>query len=206
MPLILEDTIKNLSLVIFKEKMPHTCIETVVPGTSCFTVTCTTAPHMRMAACVCKMWRKDFQKYVKMELLTRTARIHVVGSKQALKICNCDEYADPWDIPKESKRAYYLRLDQKHVFSMTFIRRRVAHSADATVSQFSPAHELLAQYRGPEEPGKIWPVYTIEIPRVCWVPASVISDEARTEYQAWHPAQLVALRQWLAEQYAELLL
>ena len=99
MPMILEDTMKNLSLVIFKEKMDHHGIEIVVPDTHCFTVRSTTAPHMRMTACVCKMWHKDFNKYVKMELITSAVRIHLVGGRKALDICNCDEYEDPWDIP-----------------------------------------------------------------------------------------------------------
>ena len=133
--------------------------------------------------------------------MKRTARIHVVGGRKALDLCNCDEYAEPWDIPSSSTWACYLYLEQKHIFSVTLTRRRVAHSAEASVSQFSPAHELLAQYRGPEKAGSIWPVYTVEIPRVCWVPASVISAEERSEYQTWRGAQSAALGAWLVGQY-----
>ena len=46
----LEDTLKNLSLAVFKGTMPWACIESVVAETRCFRVTCTRAAHMRVAA------------------------------------------------------------------------------------------------------------------------------------------------------------
>jgi hypothetical protein len=215
MPITLEDTTQVMFLAMFGKRWPYPCREATTPGTRTYTIypnggTHTwPVTHTQKVAAVCKMWHAKIKEHLQLQLCWTAAHIHESAVDRALKMCNIDYYKDHWnfpEIPRVSTSYSYLYLDEEQVFSVTFTRRRVAHSAEAGVSQFSPAHELLAQYRGPEEPGKIWPVYTIEIPRVCWVPASVISDEARTEYQAWHPAQLEALRQWLAVQYAELLL
>ncbi len=66
-----EDTQEILSKVIFRVVIPMRSTESNVrhdrPGKS-LTITCTPAPHMVLAARVCKMWRDDFKKYLKTEL------------------------------------------------------------------------------------------------------------------------------------------
>ena len=140
---MLEDTKQVLSSAIFRGQMrypcmmsPAWCILRPYPPDCTFTTTTKTEPQMRMAAAVCKKWREDFQKYVETQLSAFTARTHECAVKTALNLCNCDDYNDKWNIPLVSTLTYHLYLDQKQVLSVTFTRRHVAHSADATVSQF----------------------------------------------------------------------
>lgn len=199
-----EDVTQAISPFIFSGyisypgiEFPAKCYLPPHPPHCTYTVTATTAPHMRMAACVCKKWREAFQKYVETNLRARTADIHRAAVSMALRLCKCDHYADGY-MPNISTFTYHLYLDQQQVFSVTLTRQRVAHSANK--------HEFLAQYGGPEKPDRtsVWPVHTIKIPRSCWILRDFISDEQRVEYLAWRDTQLVTLPKWLEDQHAML--
>jgi hypothetical protein len=206
MPMILEDTTQVMALAMFRKKWPYPCREATTPGTRTYTIypnggTHTwPVTHTHKVAAVCKMWHAKIKENLQLQLCWVTALIHESAVDRALKMCNIDYYKDHWnfpEIPRVSTSYSYLYLDEEQVFSVTFTRRRVAHSADA--------HELLAQYGAPEKPGSSpWPVHTIELPAACWIPRSVISPEQRAEFEAWRAAQLAALPQWLGEQHKAL--
>ena len=212
MPITLEDTTHAMALAMFGKKWPYPCREATTPGTRTYTIypngygwthtqTVASGHNTHKVAAVCKMWHAKIKEHLQLQLCWTAALIHESAVNRALKMCNSDFYENHWEfpgIPLVSTSRSYLYLDEEQVFSVTFTRRRVAHSADAT-------HELLAQYGGPEKPGSSpWPVHTIELPAACWIPRSVVSSEQRAEFQAWRATQLAALTQWLAEQHKAL--
>ena len=200
MPITLEETAQVMALAMFGKKWPCPCREAVTPGTSTYTIYTNARTHTHKVAAVCKMWRAEVKEHLQLQLRWTTNLLHESAVNRALNMCNCDWYKNHWDfpeLPRVSTSQSYLYLDEEQVFSATFTRRRV--------SQFSPAQELLAQYGGPETPGRSpWPVKTIYIPTVCWIPRSVASPEQRAELEAWRATQLAALTQWLGEQNAAL--
>ena len=216
MPITLEDTTQVMALAMFGKKWPYPCRVATTPGTRTYTIYPNGGTHTwpvthtqkvasvhntHKVAAVCKMWHAKIKEHLQLQLCRVTARLYETAVDRALKRCNSDFYENHWEfpeIPLASTSRSYLYLDEEQVFSVTFTRRRVAHSADAT-------HELLAQYGGPEKPGSSpWPVHTIELPAACWIPRSVISPEQRAEFEAWRATQLAALPQWLGEQHAAL--
>jgi hypothetical protein len=202
MPITLEDKTHAMALVMFGKKWPYPSRQTTTPGTRTYTIYLNGYgwTHTPKLAAVCKMWHAEVKQQLQLQLCWTATHIHESAVDRALKMCNSAYYENHWEfpeIPLDSTSRSYLYLDEEQVFSVTFTRRRV--------SQFAPAQELLAQYGGPQQPGSSpWPVKTIYIPTVCWIPRSVVSPEQRAECEAWRATQLAALPQWLGEQHAAL--
>ncbi len=207
MPITLEDTTHAMALAMFGKKWPYPCREEIGPGTRTYTIYpnggAHTWPvtHTHKVAAVCKMWHAEVKQQLQLQLCWVTAHIHAGAVDRALKMCNSEYYTNH-EIPLVSTSRSYLYFDEEQVFSVTFTRR--------PVSQSSPAQELLAQYGGPETPGRSpWPVKSIYIPTACWLPRSVVLltlPEQHAELDAWRATQREALTQWLGEQHAKLLL
>ena len=211
MPITLEDTTHAMALAMFGKKWPYPCRESTTPHTRTYTIypdgygwthtqKVASVYNTHKVAAVCKMWHAEVKQHLQLQLCWTAARIHKSAVDRALKMCNSAYYENHWEFPEtplDSTFRSYLYLDEEQVLSVTFTRRRV--------SQFPPAQELLAQYGGPQQPGSSpWPVHTIYIPTVCWIPRSVVSPEQRAECEAWRATQLAALPQWLGEQHAAL--
>jgi hypothetical protein len=199
MEVMLEDTQEILSQAIFRGGIPMRSTESnvhhVQPGKS-LTITCTPAPHMVLAARVCKMWRDDFKKYLAPELEACMQTVWKAGANDALALCDCDEYHHHWSIPPTTTVMYSMWRCREYVFSEKFTRRHTNHQG---------GHELVAQYAVPVMPGRMGvSTHHTQCPAVCWVPGPQCSLPQIAEFQHWRIEQTLAMQLWLSTQQAEL--
>ena len=167
-------------------------------GERCTTITVPST--MEIAGTVSRVWHVAMQQYLFAQA-EAVAPIWVITPSVmfGLYMCESERYIDQLDMnnaPLQSTYVYSLFLRKLELFSIRFIRQ----GTETKGPDDKFLHELVVQCGAPQAQGYgLSAQHIVELPAVCWVNVSEISDDDLEMFLAWRNDQLVDIGQLLRD-------